>query len=193
MSPTPNNIAPGAGFGIRATARIIDAIYGLVVAMVAAFLAGILVAFLEEAGVVAAGWEGARRGLDLPLWGASVVGTLLYQSLTEGMSGASLGKLLCGLRVTSQTVQPIGFTQAFKRSLAFYWDGLFFGLVGYLSMKKSDLNQRYGDHWARTVVAKASDVPPEAKRGGGMFALAFTLGSVAKAICIALGLILCIL
>jgi hypothetical protein len=71
-------------------------------------------------------------------------------------------------------------TQAFKRSLAFFWDSLFFGLVGYSSMKKSELNQRYGDHWAKTVVIKSSEVAAESKRGWEMFAVAFVVGSFVK-------------
>jgi uncharacterized RDD family membrane protein YckC len=109
------------------------------------------------------------------------------------MSGASLGKLACGLRVVSEESRPIGLSQAFKRSLAFYWDGLFFGLVGYSSMKKSELNQRYGDHWAKTLVIKSSEVPVESKRGWEMFALAFVMGSFAKTISMAAGLIIHVL
>ena len=190
LVPTPGSIARGAGFGIRAAARTIDIIYGLVVGLVAGLFAGIVIVFLEQAGDVAPGWQEKIGGVNLVAWGASFLGTLFYHSLTEGMYGASLGKLLCGLRVVSEAAQPIGISQAFKRSLAFYWDGLFFGVVGYLSMKESELNQRYGDHWAKTVVIKTADVPPESKRGAGMFAVAFVVASGGEMILLALGLII---
>jgi uncharacterized RDD family membrane protein YckC len=189
LPPTAGTIVSGAGFGIRATARVIDIIYGILIGFPGGILAGIILVLLERGGSMAPGWQQRLGGVDFAGWGFSLLGTLLYHWLTEGMYGASLGKLLCGLRVVSETARPIGFTQALKRSLAFYWDGLFFGLVGYSSMKKSELNQRYGDHWAKTVVIKSSDVPAESKRGWEMFAVAFVLGSFAKVISMAVGLI----
>lgn len=183
-------IATGAGFGIRAAARLIDAIYGLVIGLFAGVLGGIILVLLEQAGLIAAGWQERLGGLNLAGWGFGMLGTLIYHCLTEGIYGASLGKLSCGLRVVSETAQPIGLTQAFKRSLAFYWDALFFGAVGYSSMKQSELNQRYGDHWAKTVVVKSRDVPAQPKPGWEMFALAFFMGSVAKMISLAIGLII---
>jgi hypothetical protein len=91
--------------------------------------------------------------------------------------------------VVSESAEPIGLAKAFKRSLAYYWDGLFFGLVGYSSMKESELNQRYGDHWAQTVVIKKREVAMESKRGWEMFALAFVMGSVAEMLAAAAGVI----
>jgi uncharacterized RDD family membrane protein YckC len=190
LPPTARTIASGAGFGIRAAARVIDIIYGIVIGLLGGVFAGIILMLLEQGGLIAPGWQGRLGGVDLAGWGFSLLGTLSYHWLTEGMYGASLGKLLCGLRVVSEAARPIGFTQAFKRSLAFYWDGLFFGLIGYSSMKESELNQRYGDRWAKTVVIKSCDVPAESKRGWEMFALAFVLGSFAKAISMAAGLII---
>jgi uncharacterized RDD family membrane protein YckC len=189
LPPTAGTIASGAGFGIRAGARMIDIVYGIVIGFFGGVFAGILLVLLEQGGLITPGWQGRTGGVDLAGWGFSLLGTLFYHWLTEGMYGASLGKLLCGLRVVSEATRPIGFAQAFKRNLAFYWDGLFFGLVGYSSMNKSELNQRYGDHWAKTVVIKCSDVPAESKRSWEMFALAFVLGSFVKMISMTAGLI----
>src|SRR5205823_5416376 len=83
-----------------------------------------------------------------------------------------LGKLICQLRVIHEDAHSINIWSAVKRSLAFLWDGLFFGLVGYNSMKQSDLNQRYGDRWAHTVVVKSADAPTIARKGGEIFLLA---------------------
>jgi uncharacterized RDD family membrane protein YckC len=189
VSSTSVTIETGAGFGIRAAARVIDIIYGIMLGFFGGIFAGIILLFLDRDGLIASGWQQRLGGVDLAGWGFGLLGTLFYHWLTEGISGASLGKLLCGLRVVSEESRPIGLMQAFKRSLAFYWDGLFFGLVGYSSMKKSELNQRYGDHWAKTVVIKSSEVPVESKRGWEMFAVAFVLGSFVKMIGMAVGLI----
>ena len=186
---TSGTIVSGAGFGIRAAARGIDIVYGIVIGFFGGVFAGILIVVLEQGGRIESGWQERVGGVDLASWGSSLLGTLFYHCLTEGMYGASLGKLLCRLRVVSEEARPIGIMQAFKRNLAFYWDGLFFGLVGYSSMKKSELNQRYGDHWAKTVVIKSSDVPAESERGWEMFALAFVFGSFVKMISMTAGLI----
>src|SRR3954468_12861549 len=133
--PSTNvTIATGAGFAIRAAARLIDAIYGVVVGLFAGVLGAIVLVGLEQAGLIAAGWQGRMGGLNLAGWGLGLLGTFIYHCLTEGIYGASLGKLACGLRVVSETAQPIGFAPAFKRSLAYHWDALFFGMVGYSSM-----------------------------------------------------------
>ncbi len=190
LPPTAGTIGNGAGFGIRAAARVIDTVYGIAIGFLGGIFAGILIVILEQGGRIAPGWQQRVGGVDLAGWGFSLLGTLVYHCLTEGMYGASLGKLLCRLRVVSVEARPIGFMQAFKRNFAFYWDGLFFGLVGYSSMKKSELNQRYGDHWAKTVVIKSSDVPAESKRGWEMFALAFVFGSFIKMISTTAGLII---
>lgn len=189
VPPIPGTIASGAGFGIRAAARVIDIIYGLALGFFGGVFAGILLVILERSGGVAPGWQERTGGVDIAGWLAGLLGTLFYHWLTEGMYGASLGKLCCGLRVVSEAARPIGLAQAFKRSLAFYWDGLFFGLVGYSAMKKSELNQRYGDRWAKTVVIKSGEVPAESRRGWEMFAVAFVLGSFVKAISMAVGLV----
>ena len=190
VPPATGTIANGAGFGIRAAARVIDIVYGIVIGFFGGVFAGIILVLLDRDGLIAPGWQERLGGVDLAGWGFGLLSTLFYHWLTEGMYGASLGKLVCGLRVVSEESRPIGLTQAFKRSLAFYWDSLFFGIVGYSSMKKTELNQRYGDHWAKTVVIKSSEVPVESKRGWEMFALAFVLGSFVKMISMAAGVII---
>src|SRR3954451_3959032 len=136
IPPTAAAIASGAGFGIRAAARLIDIVYGIMIGFFGGVFAGILLILLDRDGLIVPGWQERLGGVDLAGWGFGLLGTLFYHWLTEGMYGASLGKLLCGLRVVSEGSRPIGLTQAFKRNLAFYWDGLVFGLVGYSSMKK---------------------------------------------------------
>ena len=84
----------------------------------------------------------------------------------------------------------ITFTSALKRNVAYLWDALFFGLIAYSSMKKSILNQRSGDHWAQTIVAKSRDVPAGTGPGFEIFLLAFAIGTVGSILCVVAGLII---
>lgn len=183
-------IVKGTGFGIRAGARVIDTVYGLIVGLFGGVLAGIVLALLERLELVTPGWQDRMGGFKPGSWLCSLLGALIYQWLTEGIYGASLGKLLCGLRVVTERGEPIGSLQAFKRSLAYYWDALFFGAVAYTAMKQSERNQRYGDRWAKTVVVNWREVPVAARPGWEMFVLAFIIGSVLQMICLAIGLII---
>jgi uncharacterized RDD family membrane protein YckC len=183
-------ITSGAGFGIRAAARIIDMIYGFALGLVGGVLGGIILVVLEQAGLIEPGWQNRVQGMNLAGWGLSLLGTLVYHSLTEGMYGASLGKLICQLRVLQVDGRPITMLQAIQRNLAYFWDALFFGLVGYSSMKQSELNQRYGDRWAETVVVKSRDVPADSRSNAVIFVLALLMGSAGWAGLLALGLVL---
>ena len=183
-------ISEGAGVGIRAAARIIDIIYGLFLGLVAGFIGGIALLILEQMGLVAPGWQNRIEGGGPSEWAVSLLGTLLYHWLTEWVFGASLGKLICQLRVVSEDGQSITATQAFKRSLAYFWDALLFGLVAVHAMRQSPLNQRYGDRWAKTIVVKSRDVSAEARSGPEMFVLGLLMGSVAVVGCVAAGLVI---
>jgi uncharacterized RDD family membrane protein YckC len=185
VPPQPTNIAlsEGAGFGIRAAARIIDLIYAVILMFIAGLLAGIALAVMEQAGLIESGWENRVGEGSLLNWVLNVMTFVLYHSVTEGMYGASLGKVICRLRVATEDGRAITLAKAFKRSLAYCWDALFFGLIAYSSMKKSPLNQRYGDHWAKTVVVKSGDVSADARSGFEIFVLALLMGSVAVVAC----------
>ncbi len=183
-------ISAGAGFWIRAGARMIDAVYGVVVGLFAGVLGGIILVLLDRAGLIESGWQGRIRGLNIAGWALSLLGGFLYQSLTEGIYGASLGKLICQLRVVTEEGHSIGMKRALLRSLAYYVDALFFGLVGYSSMKESPLNQRYGDRWAHTVVVRSKDLPGSSAKGAEIFVLALLIGSVLWMVLAALGLVL---
>ena len=67
---------------------------------------------------------------------------------------------------------------AFIRDLAYHVDALFFGLVGYISMEKGPLRQRYGDGWARTVVVKTSVFRPEPSRQAWRMIAGILMGSL---------------
>jgi uncharacterized RDD family membrane protein YckC len=187
--PTPS-ISSGAGFWIRAGAQLIDVLYGTMLGFIGGVITGIMLVILSRAGWIAPGWQSRVRGINIPGWGFSLVGACLYHVLTEGMYGASLGKLICQLRVVTEEGRPIGMKQALWRSLAYYIDALFFGIVAYSSMKESPLNQRYGDKWAHTIVIRSKDLPAGSGRGFELFVLSFLMGSVCWTVLLALGLII---
>jgi len=137
-------VSAGAGFWIRAGARLIDVFYGIALGFVGGVLAGISLAILDRSGLITPGWQDRIHGTNLAGWGLSLLGGFLYHTMTEGIYGASLGKLICQLRVVRENGGPIGLGNAAIRSLGYYIDALFFGLIAYSSMKQSALNQRYG-------------------------------------------------
>jgi uncharacterized RDD family membrane protein YckC len=147
-----------AGFVIRAVARIVDI-------LVFSLLTGICVYLALNAGETPKGPNGAivsQTRLDRVLSGAQlggVIGNLAYHSIAEWIGGATLGKMLLGLRVrTAAKLGPCTLVRAIVRSLAYYIDGFFFAFVAYGAMSKSPTRQRLGDRWAGTVVVRASSL-----------------------------------
>jgi uncharacterized RDD family membrane protein YckC len=157
-----------AGWGIRAGARIIDNIVGLVVGAVGGAIGGVIVGVLGAMGVLGENWQALIGQQSAGAFLLSAIGGLSYHTIAEGLGGASIGKLVCGLRTIGTDGRPCSLAGAFKRSLAFYVDGFFFGLVAYSAMSKSVLNQRIGDRWGHTAVVRAPAVPATEVRGAAV-------------------------
>ncbi len=172
-------VIQGAGFWIRALARVVDTVYGYLMGFFAGVLGGIVLLILQNLSIVEHGWLLRVSQGKWLLWLASLVGGIGYQTLCEGLCGASIGKLLCGLRVLSEDCSPCDLWQGFIRSLSYFIDALVFGLVGYLEMTKTLMEQRHGDHWAKTLVVRTFQVPEASKASGLRFLLAIALGSAA--------------
>ncbi len=153
-----------AGFGIRAGARIIDTVLGMVLGLIAGVVSGVLVVVLANIGVFDSGAVHRLGGLSLSSIAFSILGTLSYHTIAEGLGGASIGKLICGLRVLNEDDRPCSIGGAFVRSLAYFVDALVFGLVAYSVMSKSPRQQRLGDRWGGTVVVEAKSVPASSQR-----------------------------
>ena len=99
--------------------------------------------------------------------GLPALGPVLFWGLMtfglEQLFGSTLGNRLVGLKPISINKEIGGqgwgnnmdkptFGQSIKRHLLDPIDMIFFGLVGILTIKNSELNQRVGDMWAKTVV-----------------------------------------
>jgi uncharacterized RDD family membrane protein YckC len=182
--------APSAGFGIRALARIADAVFGILIGFAAGILAGLVIVILSAAGIIASGWQQRIHGFSLTSLGFALIGNTAYHCFCEGIHGATLGKLCCGICVVTEDIKPSNLKGAMIRSLAYYIDSLFFGLVGYTSMSKSPLNQRYGDLWGKTVVVKTKVLAPESQRTPTLFILGLSVGAGCWFVMLAIGLIL---
>jgi len=103
----------------------------------------------------------------------SLLGSLSYHTICEGISGGSLGKAVLSMVVVQEDGGPCRLGAAWIRSLAYLVDALFFGAVGYIAMQRTPQEQRYGDEWAHTIVCKRSEAPAGSLRSGGRFAVAF--------------------
>lgn len=95
--------------------------------------------------------------------------TVAYWFLMEWLFGATVGKLICDLRVVSLTGKKCSLGQSVKRNLLRPVDFFPWYLVGFIAAKLSPLRQRLGDQWAKTIVVKkdrrplpepAQQVPP---------------------------------
>lgn len=89
------------------------------------------------------------------------LGGYLYQSLLEGLLGATLGKKICGIKVLKADFTPCGLSAGFLRNLMRIVDAFFYYLVAAVSMSGTLKWQRLGDLVAETVVVrkKKPDVP----------------------------------
>jgi uncharacterized RDD family membrane protein YckC len=139
-----------AGVGWRAVAAVIDAAVLFAVAYAVAQATG---------GVTETGFEiqGGPAFLSFLIW-------FVYYTATEALLGASLGKLLLGLRVVTVDGAPIGWPAAVVRNVLRAVDGFLFYLVAALFAWGSPRRQRLGDRVAGTVVIRQRNAAAGAVR-----------------------------
>lgn len=166
-----------AGFGVRFGARLIDVVVRFVVSAAAGIAYAVLVAVAaaargtDPAAALASPHDAFSGGTFLIGFAAGTA----YHAVAEGISGATLGKLLCGLRVTTPSLGRPGAIGLIVRNVAILVDGLFFGLVAHGAMKASEKQQRYGDRWGGTVVVRAAGAPEAVRGTSGAIALGVVL------------------
>lgn len=103
----------------------------------------------DEGGYSVNGWPG---------FSITVVWFILTVGL-EQITGSTLGNKSQGLTVAPKTDprKPLTFGQSLKRHLLDIIDLWPFGLLGILTIKNTEYNQRLGDLWAKTVVLDKAD------------------------------------
>jgi len=123
------------GVGPRFLAALIDII-------IIAIVGGILGAVL---GAQQSGISGALSGIL----------ALAYFIVMEATQGATVGKMVVGLKVVRVDGAPISWSESVIRNLLRIIDGLFAYLVGAIIIWTSPMKQRLGDKIAKTVVVKS--------------------------------------
>ena len=181
----------GVRFWPRVGARAIDTIVGGVIG----FVAGLVFAFFVVIAARMTGQSAApmlarqsRGGLVMFAFG--LLGVVAYHTICEGLHGSTLGKLLLDMVVVQEDGTPCRIGPAVIRSLAYFVDSIFFGLVGYLAMKKTPQEQRHGDEWAHTIVCRRSEAPPQSLRSGARFLATFLLAAMVYAALLMIGLLI---
>ena len=158
---------------------IASVFFGVVLAIVATLLR-------QPLAVVEARYH--RTGIAVFIF--SVLAGLAYHTICDGLHGSTAGKLALNMVVVREDGTPCDLSAALKREIAYFFDALFFGLIGYVSMKKSRQEQRYGDHWAHTIVSRRTAVAPQYLRSGRRFVGVLALASLANLALVIVGLLL---
>lgn len=128
------------GVGLRAVAVIIDTVILMIVGWVIALFFG---------GATSGGFA-LSGGPALLLFLIAIA----YYIVLEAQQGATVGKMLLGLRVVKEDGSAIDWQASIVRNLLRIVDGLFVYLVGAILVWTSDKKQRLGDRLANTVVIK---------------------------------------
>lgn len=95
-----------------------------------------------------------------------MLATACYWIIPEWLFRATVGKLICGLRVLSVDGTAISLWQSLKRNTLRLVDFFPFYLTGFLAAALTPKHQRLGDLWAHTIVVsrdsrQAPDQSPE--------------------------------
>ncbi|HUI83227.1 MAG TPA: RDD family protein [Candidatus Binatia bacterium] len=154
-------LAP-AGIGSRFLALALDTVIQGVLYFALFLLAAFLLpAVAKSAGgaEVSGAWTGAIIILFIfcIYWGYFAAFEILWHGQTPGKRAA-------GIRVVKDTGRPITAIEGIGRNLMRAIDGLFFYLVGIISVVLSKQNKRLGDYVAGTIVIhdkKTSEVKPD--------------------------------
>jgi uncharacterized RDD family membrane protein YckC len=181
---------PGVTFWPRVAARVIDTVVHYIIAICTGFFFGVMLAIVAGLQHNPRALTVVQRnggGLTLILF--SLLGAIALETICEGFHGCTLGKLLLGFVVVQEDGSRCRPGPALIRSLAYFIDGLFFGVVGYFNMQKNPQQQRHGDEWAHTIVCRRAAVAPQNLRGTGHFVMVFLLAAMADAALFMIGML----
>lgn len=91
-----------AGFWLRAAARILDTIFIFILAFMTQVIFNFVLVILTQADLISPGWQFRLHAFSVALLIFGALASLGYHGFCEGLFGATLGKLCCGLRVISE-------------------------------------------------------------------------------------------
>jgi len=156
--PTAQSAVTGeyAGFWIRLLAAIIDGfILGIIGFIIMAIFGGLfgtaMVTAPEEPSVVTTSFLAGIFGtMQLLLWAIDIA---YFVGLT-GTYGATLGKMVLGLRVVGTNGQKISFGKAALREIIGKWISAIVFCLGYLWVAFDEKKQGWHDKIAGTYVVK---------------------------------------
>lgn len=181
----------GVGFWPRVGARVIDSIVHFLIALFAGLLLGILLVIAARmTGQSASMLLAKQQHTGFTMFVFALLGTVAYETICEGWHGSTPGKLALSMVVVQEDGAPCRPGPALIRSLAYFLDSFFFGIVAYLAMNKTPQEQRHGDVWAHTIVCKRHDAPQQSLRSGGRFAAILLLAAMADAALLIIGMLL---
>jgi len=159
--PEPEQAIQGVDWGIRNIASFIDTL--IVFLIIAAMgTANYQLAVLSPLPFNHFA-DGAPAGVYLFFLAALLAMLPIYKILFEGFYGATIGKLIFGLRVIHQSGFPILLSESLKREVFQILDWL---TLGYFPTD-FELNQHYGDLSSGTVVVAAGEPVIEIHRSPG--------------------------
>ncbi len=144
------------GVGIRLAAQAVDAVFLLLVFILASYAVYLVMTGAGEFAIV------GEEPSSLPFWVAFLSGSFLYYWICEGVWGRTLGKRLFDLRVVRVDGAPAGLGRALVRTVLRPVDALPVAyLLGACVIWLTQRDQRLGDLAAGTVVVRPRMVPLE--------------------------------
>jgi uncharacterized RDD family membrane protein YckC len=133
-----------AGFWIRVGAKLLDQIFLTIVNFVLQGIVTVLGLMLgETAGIL----------LSVFVSFAMIAIQVAYTTYFLGRFGATLGKMVCGLRVVTAEGEPITYLRAFGRHFADMLSGLTLG-IGYIMVAFDDQKRALHDYICNTRVIR---------------------------------------
>jgi len=83
---------------------------------------------------------------------------LLIFPISESVFSATLGHFIVGLKVIDIGGIKVDIIQTLKRRLADVIDIMFYGIPAFISIRKTEKNQRLGDLWAETMIVSRKEI-----------------------------------
>ncbi len=144
--------APKGGFFLRLLAYLIDSI--VLLSIILLVIVAAVIALKRGPGV----WHQADlieiiRVFMPGFMMTALVVELFYFTYCHGVTGQTIGKWICGLKVVNRNAEPLGLGRAFLRWLGYWVSSLLFGF-GFLWIIVSSQKQGWHDKIAGSYVIR---------------------------------------